>query len=181
VKTLRDIRRVSAGNPREAGRKRLERAVDRVCWELSRLRGPAVHGDEDMPGAVADLRRRLAEIDDSSIPDDDNAGRLLRNVADLIAELGAAYHAVGVHDAAEPERWKRQMGGASGGGKGNKALAEIWQKNATPTYLRLRAKFPKASASDIANRVILELGSKVSGKRRVQEWVGTMDGERRGG
>jgi hypothetical protein len=65
--------------------------------------------------------------------------------------------------------------------EGNKALAEIWQKNATPTYLRLRAKFPKASASDIANRVILELGSKVSGKRRVQEWVGTMDGERRGG
>jgi hypothetical protein len=75
---------------------------------------------------------------------------------------------------------ERSDGGKKGGGKGNKALAEIWQKNATPTYLRLRAQFPKASASDMANRVILELGSKVPGKRSVQGWIGKVDRERRG-
>ena len=45
---------------------------------------------------------------------------------------------------------ERRDGGLNGGGKGNRAAKEMWQKNATPIYLELRTKFPSFSASALA-------------------------------
>jgi hypothetical protein len=70
---------------------------------------------------------------------------------------------------------ERSRGGGKGGGKSNIASAEAWQENATPIYRELRAKFPKASASDLAWKIVRDPRVSVPDKGRVERWVSAMD------
>lgn len=47
---------------------------------------------------------------------------------------------------------RRRDGGLDGGGKSKKDLAADWREKATPTYRKLRAKFPKDTANGLAGR-----------------------------
>jgi hypothetical protein len=71
-----------------------------------------------------------------------------------------------------------RQGGRNGGGKSNKDAAAFWQGKATPVYQELRAKYPKESASKLADLIIVEvqlLGYKLPSKTRVERWVSAMD------
>jgi hypothetical protein len=70
---------------------------------------------------------------------------------------------------------ERSAGGKTGGGKSKKEIAAAWQKRATPIYRELRAKFPRASANNLADRIIGKLGDIVPLKSRVARWVSAMD------
>jgi hypothetical protein len=74
------------------------------------------------------------------------------------------------------DRWRR--GGANGGGKANKGLADMWHKQATPVYRKLRDEFPKDSCRALAKRIVDNLGDLVPGLGRVERWVGAMDKKR---
>jgi hypothetical protein len=70
---------------------------------------------------------------------------------------------------------ERRDGGIAGGGKAKRATKEAWQKNATPIYFELRAKFPSLSASGLAWKVVSDPRVRVPGKGRVERWVSAMD------
>ena len=70
---------------------------------------------------------------------------------------------------------ERRGGGIAGGGKAKRATKEAWQKNATPIYFELRAKFPSLSASALAWKIVSDPRVRVPGKGRVERWVSAMD------
>jgi hypothetical protein len=70
---------------------------------------------------------------------------------------------------------ERRDGGIAGGGKGARATKEAWQKNATPIYFELRAKFRSSSASALAWKIVSDPRIRVPGKGRVERWVSAMD------
>ena len=70
---------------------------------------------------------------------------------------------------------ERRGGGIAGGGKAKRATKEAWQKNATPIYFELRAKFSSLSASALAWKIVSDPRVRVPGKGRVERWVSAMD------
>jgi hypothetical protein len=70
---------------------------------------------------------------------------------------------------------ERRGGGIAGGGKAKRATKEAWQKNATPIYFELRAKFPSLSASALAWKIVSDPRVRVPGKGSVERWVSAMD------
>jgi hypothetical protein len=70
---------------------------------------------------------------------------------------------------------ERRGGGIAGGGKAKRATKEAWQKNATPIYFELRAKFPSLSASALAWKIVSDPRVCVPAKGSVERWVSAMD------
>lgn len=59
-------------------------------------------------------------------------------------------------------------GGEKGGGKSNRALAEMWQGNATPVYEELRAANPNDGCRALAWKIQADPRCHVPGAGRVE-------------
>jgi hypothetical protein len=70
---------------------------------------------------------------------------------------------------------ERRDGGIAGGGTAQRATKEAWQKNATPIYFELGAKFPSLNASALAWKIVSDPRVRVPGKGRVERWVSAMN------
>jgi hypothetical protein len=166
-----DVRHVSLD-----GQECMAEALTKIEGGLKIVTDPAVHSrDEENPGLLMLLEHSLARTDPTC-----DAATALEIAFELgqAAVAGKADPAVVEKLRGMPKAWHR--GGVKGGGKGNKALATMWQKRAMPVYQGLRAEFPKESCRILAKRIIEKLGDILPGVGRVERWVGAMDKLRSG-
>ena len=148
---LRSLRRVAAGNPRDAGRARMERgfkhAIEHMRWSGAMP-----------PGFVADNENALmrmhldniASIIDDAIGDDDRAGLLMRTIGyalDHMSGLGRIQGENEPRSELRARREKRRIPGLITGGESkadaeerHQAMKDVWRANREISGRKLATK-----------------------------------------
>jgi hypothetical protein len=165
------IKRIPAGNPRDVGRKRMERGFH-DAFETMRISGAL------KPGYVRDSQMfnmrlhldEIASIVDEAIADDDEAGLLMRTIG---YALDSMYGLGGIDRSFEPERRlaEKAAAGKLGTQRGvatNKEKATSWHAIIKPVWWEKRGKFPKSerrrrclSQRRLAERIAADFEDKV--------------------
>lgn len=149
--------------PRSVQEQALAKKAFRIRWSTD---------DTRLKGAIAEIVEKYPTGDDPT-SDRYQAHSFIRET-EIVALFQKRWNAEALGFGRKTLN-ERRGGGIAGGGKAKRATKEAWQKNATPIYFELRAKFPSLSASALAWKIVSDPRVRVPGKGRVERWVSAMD------
>ena len=169
------------------GRKKVDDALAEIEEALKDVVHPSVRNPYDERTGLLDLLNdvvdRVGQYEE--IPGDRAAMDALEEFALAVGiafELGMAA-VLGEADPAKAAKARtarkaQRQSGADHGGTAKQEDAAAWQKKATPTYLKLRARYKKEKAPALARRISGKLvpeGVELPADLRIARWIRAMD------